>query len=199
MMMMKKLKKLISPHLKMRLLKGKPQIDVYEKFLIRHVSTSFYDSQSGKMIEYNNAIKIINADSQDLKYPEELNKTSSKDIPVLLDIISLNEIELQTLSANLADNGYNKLILGGFNINDEEEIDIDDINLAIEACNWNDVEGLPMKQRLGIIPNTLIQLEDFLTDDDEELNFKYIYNSSIPIDQLETFLKEKNIEYIIDD
>jgi hypothetical protein len=166
-------------------------------------SSSFYDSQSGKHVQLKDTIQIhliapnthfghIYSASGDT-VPKLPTASSDVDSLLIADAFSISSNRLQTVTGNIADAGFNTIILGDIpkimNITDD-----DDILEALETVLWNDVEGLPMSYRIGIrfIPFQKKHVEVAL-----DMNVRHFQIQKDDFDVLLPILHDHNVEYEI--
>lgn len=101
-------------------------------------------------------------------------KTGSTQVKVcLVDAFAVDSMKLQLASSLLADAGVEILVLQA----SAGAIDTDDLDEAMEACLYNDIAGLPMKQRIGLRvgcgSGSSIETEELIEHALTELNVKH--------------------------
>ena len=131
-------------------------------------TTSFYDSQSGKVVELSNVVRLWNLQSfesrtkvfasQDVNNRPVIPHANPDNATIALvrDAFSSqsNALGIQLLSGILGDNGYTRIILATSLEEDadfyENQMDKDLVQEYIEECLWNDIDAPPMGERLTL-------------------------------------------------
>ena len=110
------------------------------------------------------------------------------------DAFSVDPAILQTITGIVADKGIERIILA-----DDPKIikslDVFDVQQAIEEVIWNDVEGLPMVNRLGIHASPPI---DDHVDAALNSNVRYFESSKQEFQQLKDILDARGEKYTVE-
>jgi hypothetical protein len=124
---------------------------------------TFYDSQSGLHVDVSDDIVLYSLpEHHGLKLraasfdKDKVPAPGAASSVFIEDAFDVSTTRLQTVAGALADHGFERIILNASSSSSSsaavgaDNLDRDDMQEALEAVVWNDVEGLPMSYRLGL-------------------------------------------------